>query len=119
MSEPDGEALLGLRASLEEHREALRREISEQGIDPDSEDLRLALERGFADGGHATAERGQVLALGRELRANLREVELALKRMDAGTYGRCERCGTPIAPERLEAIPWARLCIACKQGARR
>jgi DnaK suppressor protein len=35
--------------------------------------------------------------------------------MDAGTYGTCERCGNPIGPERLEAIPWALLCIDCKK----
>jgi len=37
--------------------------------------------------------------------------------VDRGTYGVCERCGQPIAVERLEAIPWARLCIGCKQKA--
>jgi DnaK suppressor protein len=35
--------------------------------------------------------------------------------MDSGTYGTCERCGRPIAEERLEAIPWALLCIDCKK----
>ena len=37
--------------------------------------------------------------------------------MDAGTYGICERCGNPIAPERLEALPWAMLDIDCKHKA--
>lgn len=41
----------------------------------------------------------------------LGEIDAALKRMDAGTYGTCEVCGNPIAPERLEARPWATLCI--------
>jgi DnaK suppressor protein len=36
--------------------------------------------------------------------------------MEAGTYGICERCGRPIAPERLEALPWAVLGIDCKQA---
>ena len=40
--------------------------------------------------------------------------------MDAGSYGLCERCGQPIGDERLEALPAARLCLACKrQGASR
>jgi RNA polymerase-binding transcription factor DksA len=39
--------------------------------------------------------------------------------MDAGTYGICERCGQPISLERLEALPWAVLCIDCKQQAGR
>jgi RNA polymerase-binding transcription factor DksA len=37
----------------------------------------------------------------------------ALARIDAGTYGRCEQCGGPIAPARLEAIPYARSCVHC------
>ncbi len=41
----------------------------------------------------------------------LGEIDAALKRIDEGTYGTCEVCGKPIAPERLEARPWATLCI--------
>lgn len=39
------------------------------------------------------------------------EIDAALQRIEAGTYGDCEVCGKPIAAERLAAIPWARLCI--------
>ncbi len=118
MSDLDPAALETLRADLESHRAGLRKEIADQGFDPDSEDFGLSLERGFADGGHSTAERGQLLSLVQGLRSNLLDVERALSKMDRGTYGRCERCGEPIAVERLEAIPWARLCIGCKQRAR-
>jgi DnaK suppressor protein len=45
----------------------------------------------------------------------LQAIEEALARMDKGTYGVCRDCGDPIAPARLEAIPWTRVCIACKQ----
>jgi DnaK suppressor protein len=38
--------------------------------------------------------------------------------MEAGTYGLCERCGQPIADERLEALPAVRLCMDCKRQAR-
>ena len=44
------------------------------------------------------------------------DVELALGKLDQGTYGRCERCGKPIAKERLRALPYARLDVACKSG---
>jgi RNA polymerase-binding transcription factor len=43
------------------------------------------------------------------------EIDRALARIDAGTYGRCERCGQEIPPERLEAVPYATLCVTCKQ----
>jgi RNA polymerase-binding protein DksA len=44
-------------------------------------------------------------------RETLGEIEAALQRIDAGTYGNCEGCGDPIGADRLSAIPWARLCI--------
>jgi DnaK suppressor protein len=45
----------------------------------------------------------------------LQAIEEALYRMEKGTYGVCRDCGDPIAPARLEAIPWTRVCISCKQ----
>jgi RNA polymerase-binding transcription factor DksA len=55
------------------------------------------------------------MTMARSLRTNLREVEHAIVKLDDGTYGRCERCGKPIGDERLDAIPWAPLCIDCKK----
>jgi RNA polymerase-binding transcription factor DksA len=48
----------------------------------------------------------------------LREIELALERVDAGTYGVCSVCGKQIEPERLEYLPWATLCAADARGSR-
>jgi DnaK suppressor protein len=45
----------------------------------------------------------------------LRNIEEALVRIDKGTYGICRDCGERIAEARLTAIPWARLCIKCKE----
>ena len=45
----------------------------------------------------------------------LQAIEEALFRMEKGTYGICRDCGDPIAAARLEAIPWTRVCITCKQ----
>ena len=45
----------------------------------------------------------------------LQAIEEALQRMEKATYGICRDCGDPIAPARLEAIPWTRVCISCKQ----
>jgi DnaK suppressor protein len=45
----------------------------------------------------------------------LQAIEEALRRLDDGSYGMCRDCETPIAPARLEAIPWTRVCIACKE----
>jgi DnaK suppressor protein len=105
------------RAALEERRADLRRELTEHGADPDSEDLRFDDDAGFADRSHSTEERSRVLALVGNLRGELRDVERALEKLGTGGYGICERCGNPIGEDRLEAIPWATLCIDCKRKA--
>ena len=45
----------------------------------------------------------------------LTAIEEALARIDKGSYGVCRDCGEPIAPARLNAIPWTRVCIGCKE----
>ncbi len=112
----DEAKLTQLRAALGEQRENLRKEIVEQGGDPDSDDAAIDVERGFADSAHSTAERARLLSVMKALRGNLREVDRALNKMELGTYGVCERCGNPISIERLEALPWAILCIDCKRA---
>jgi DnaK suppressor protein len=48
--------------------------------------------------------------------AQLRLVEEALDRLESGDYGICQHCEQPIAPKRLNAIPWARYCVACQES---
>ena len=45
----------------------------------------------------------------------LQAIEEALNRIEGGTYGVCKDCGEMIAPARLDAIPWTRSCISCKE----
>ena len=45
----------------------------------------------------------------------LQAIEEALRRIEKGTYGICRDCGEEIAPARLNAIPWTRVCITCKE----
>ena len=45
------------------------------------------------------------------------QISAALNRLDAGTYGRCTRCGSTIAPARLEVVPYAAACIECQSHA--
>jgi RNA polymerase-binding protein DksA len=49
----------------------------------------------------------------------LTEIDAALGRIEEGTYGVCKRCGNSIGEERLEALPWATLCIDCKRKQER
>ena len=61
-------------------------------------------------------EQQRDLALRDRAEQHLALVDAALERLDAGSYGACLRCGNPIAPERLEALPWAAHCIACQSA---
>jgi RNA polymerase-binding protein DksA len=60
-------------------------------------------------------EQQRDLALHEKDQQHLEAVEGALARLDQGTFGTCIRCGRPIAPERLEALPWAAHCIDCQR----
>ena len=46
----------------------------------------------------------------------LREINDALHRINAGLYGTCLECEEPISPKRLNAVPWARFCVACQES---
>jgi len=53
--------------------------------------------------------------LGNGNRELLRDVEAALRKIEDGSFGSCERCGEPIAERRLDALPFARYCIDCQR----
>lgn len=72
-----------------------------------------------AEGSSVTVEREQVDSLARNARRMVAEVDRALERMDAGTYGLCLSCGQPIALERLQALPQATQCVDCRRRAER
>ena len=65
-----------------------------------------------ADVASETFEREKDFSILEQVEAELADVERALRRLDDGTYGRCEACGNAISDDRLEAMPAARFCIA-------
>jgi RNA polymerase-binding transcription factor len=102
------------RATLEAERDRLRADLAEAIVAPGP----------MTYGSQAAAatqvfEQQRDLALRERNEQHLAQVEAALARLDVGTYGACASCGRPIAPERLEAIPWAALCIDCQRTAGR
>ena len=66
------------------------------------------------EGADEASELEKRLALEERLGESLNEVEHALQKYEAGTYGLCDSCGQPIEQGRLEAIPQASLCLSCK-----
>jgi DnaK suppressor protein len=98
------------RAILIAERDRVRAEVAEGIVAP-----------GPMTYGSQAAAASQVFEQQRDLalrdrnEAHLAEVEAAIARLDAGTYGTCVRCGEPVASERLDALPWAAHCIGCQR----
>lgn len=65
------------------------------------------------EGATTAFERAQILSLRGQAEARLAELDDAQRRLDAGRYGVCERCGQPIPAGRLRARPSARHCVDC------
>ena len=72
-----------------------------------------------ADQGSDEAMREAAFLVGEASGELLEEIDEALQRLEAGGYGSCETCGEAIPEARLEAIPYARLCIKCKEELER
>ncbi|HEY3943345.1 MAG TPA: TraR/DksA C4-type zinc finger protein [Acidimicrobiales bacterium] len=68
------------------------------------------------EGGTITVDRERDLALSAQALAAVEEIDDAAARIADRTYGACERCHQPIPKARLRALPYARLCVACKSG---
>jgi RNA polymerase-binding transcription factor DksA len=113
----DADAHATARRRLENEKVSLERQLTEHGatIVGEGTEVQVSVDEGFADSAQATAERSELLAIVDQLRTAYRDVVRALERIEGGTYGRCERCGNEIPPERLEALPTAGLCMSCKQ----
>ncbi|MDX6486732.1 MAG: hypothetical protein QOF43_1885, partial [Gaiellaceae bacterium] len=86
----------------EDHPGSLDEEVEEVGATSDNH---------LGETASATVNREIDYTLVENSEHMLAEIEAALKRIEDGTYGTCTACGKPIAPERLEAHPWASLCI--------
>jgi DnaK suppressor protein len=80
--------------------------------DIDSE-LRKPLSADFSEQAAELENQDALGAIENSELQEIRQIQVALKRIDEGTYGICANCGEPIDPKRLEALPTATRCIAC------
>lgn len=105
------------RTLLTEERERVQRALTHLeedhpgSIEDESEELATAGDNHMADMAGLTLDREVDYALEESSEQHLEEIDAALKRIDDGTYGRCVVGGEEIGEERLEAMPWASLCI--------
>jgi DnaK suppressor protein len=73
----------------------------------------LSFGKRIGEGTTQAVERISSTATARSIAASLADVDRALEKLAEDSYGSCDNCGLPISAERLEAIPWAALCMSC------
>jgi RNA polymerase-binding protein DksA len=105
------------RAALLEERERIEKAL--ESLRDDETEEPAASDNHLAETATATLDRAIDDTLEENSTRMLAAIDAALARVEAGTYGMCENCGRPISAERLEAYPWASLCIDCKREAER
>jgi DnaK suppressor protein len=108
------EALLAERQTYEKQIDELKAEAQELVEEMEPGDIQFDEESG--EGGTTSVDRELDLVLSAQASAVIEDIDQALAKIDAGTYGICENCGQLISKARLEALPYARLCIQCKSG---
>lgn len=85
--------------------------------EPPGERGEISFGKRVGEGTAMAVDRLSQVAVHDKLQVTLAEVERAIAKLDDGTYGRCDACGEPIPEARLEALPWASLCV--QDAARR
>jgi DnaK suppressor protein len=106
--------LLDERANYIRSAESLKAQADSLALEHEPGDVQFDEEGG--EGGTSNVDRELDLVLSAQARAAAAEIDRALEKIENGTYGLCEQCGEPIPDARLQALPQAALCVACKSG---
>ncbi len=106
--------LISEKAEYLEQAKLLQDEAEELMRTAEPGDVQFDDESG--EGGTLAIDRERDLALALQAMSITEEIDDALRKLERGTYGVCETCGQNIMKARLEALPYARQCIACKTG---
>ena len=113
------ELLLEKRRSVVDALDYLHKENRGSLEDETGELVSGSADQHLADTATETVDREIDYTLEEHDERMLAAIDAALGRLDAGTFGTCVNCGAQIAPARLEAMPWATLCIDCKRREER
>lgn len=97
-----------------EQAESLKAEADYLAQEAEPGDVQFDEESG--EGGTTTIDRERDLALAASALAAVEEIDDAIRKIERGTYGRCETCHEQISRMRLRALPFARQCVRCKSG---
>ena len=107
-------SLLDERRRVEQAIEYLHQETP-GSLEDETEEIFGTNDNHLGDAASGTLDREIDYTLEENSEQVLAGIDAALKRIEDGTYGICTNCGQSIAAERLEAVPWATLCIDCKR----
>ena len=105
--------LLAVRAALTVRRDELLSGLSSLTDVPRDPSAAVSFGKRIGDGTTEAVDRLAKVGAAKELAAMLADADRALAKLDEGTYGICDSCGTSIPQERLEARPWTARCIRC------
>lgn len=97
-----------VKSALEAKRDELQARV-----DSVDRHLREPGETDWEENAIASEDHEVLNEIGAVTAAELKDVQLALSRIESGDYGKCASCGGPIGNERLEALPYATTCIHC------
>jgi DnaK suppressor protein len=106
--------LLDERSNYIHSAEVLKAQADSLALEHEPGDVQFDEEGG--EGGTSNVDRELDLVLSAQARAAAAEIDRALAKIESGTYGVCEQCGQQIPDARLQALPQAALCVACKSG---
>jgi RNA polymerase-binding protein DksA len=107
--------LLELRRRLAEHISQMQSDALREPNANVSELSDMPLEH-LADRGTDNYARDMIISILQNSDAELCDIDAALAKIDEGDYGTCEACEESISRDRLQALPFARLCIDCKRA---
>ena len=102
-----------IRDTLVERRSALDAELRELTAVPRDPAAAVSFGKRIGDGTTEAVDRLAKVGAAEQLDAMRADVVRALQKLDDGTYGFCDRCGRPIADDRLDARPWSVQCVGC------
>jgi DnaK suppressor protein len=106
--------LLEERANYLRQAQELKAQADSLALEHEPGDVQFDEEGG--EGGTSNVDRELDLVLSAQALSAIAEIDRALGKIDAGSYGRCEQCGNEIVAARLQALPHAALCVTCKSG---
>ena len=108
-----------VRRELIDKRTELIAKVEQLGAHDPAETSNLNFGKRIGEGTTYAVERMTGAYQARTLYETVREIDEALVRLDAGTYGLCASCGKRIPAPRLDLVPWAARCVPCSAPARR